>query len=852
MVKFFVNGKEYEFDDERKVIDCLRDDLNLLSVKDGCSQGACGTCTVLIDGEAKKCCVQKARMVAGKHIITVEGLSDREKEVFTYAFGRAGAVQCGFCIPGMVMCAKGLIDKNNNPGRVDVVNAIRNNYCRCTGYKKIIDGILLAAKMLRENTTPKDEDKVLKVGDSPIRCDAYDKVLGRAKYADDYVFDDMLYCSAVRSSFPRARVKKIDISEAEKIDGVVKVLTAKDITGSKITGHLKQDWNVLIEEGHITNYLGDAIALVYAENKEALEKGKAAVKIEYEELEFVNSAWRGMEKDAPIVHEGDKTNILVEKTINRGDVEKALKKSKYVVHEIFSVPYTDHAFLEPECCVALPLDGGVYIYSSDQSTYDTRRECANILGLPEEKVIVENSFVGGAFGGKEDMSCQPYAALGAYILKRPVKSFLTRDESLLCHPKRHPMDMDFTMGCDENGKITALSAIVVADTGAYASLGGPVLERACTHAAGPYNYKNVFVKGYAVYTNNPPSGAFRGFGVTQTCFATEMCINKLAKLSGIDPWKIRFINAVKPGEVMTNGQIADKSTGIVETLKAVKDIYYKNKNVGIACAMKNAGVGVGLPDYGRCVLEVKDGKVIIYCGASENGQGVSEVLTQIVSERLKLPKSKIVWVNSTTEHAPDSGCSSGSRHTLISGEAAVQASLAMLKEFNGKNLDKLEGKRFYGEYFEPTDKFGSDKKNPKSHIAYGYATQVCILNDDGTIKQMVGAHEVGKAVNKISVEGQIEGGIVMGMGYALTENLKVENGKVGAKYGTYGLFKADKVPEIEPIIIDKKGIKYSNGSIGCGEIVTIPTAPAIAGAYYNKDGNFRTILPLKDTPYERK
>lgn len=852
MSKFIVNGKQYEYPDDAQLMTILRDDLKLKSVKDGCSEGACGTCTVIIDGKAQKCCVLKAKSVDGKNIITVEGLTDREKEVYTYAFGKCGAVQCGFCIPGMVMSAKALLDVNKTPERVEIANAIRNNICRCTGYVKIIDAIQLSAKMFNENLKPEYVDEVEKVGESKIRCDAKDKVLGTAKFANDIELDGMLYCSAVRSKFPRAKVLKIDIEEASKVAGIERILTAKDITGSKITGHLKQDWNVMIEEGHITHTIGDAIALVYGESKEAVEKAKQLVNIEYEELETIYDPIKAMDKNSPLVHSDYDSNILVEKIINRGNVEEAIKNSKYVVHEKFTTPITEHAFMEPECAVAFPFDDGVYIYSSDQSTYDTRRECANILGLPEEKVVVENSFVGGAFGGKEDMSCQPYAALGAYILKKPVKAWLTRKESMMCHPKRHPMQMDFTLACDEEGHFTAIKAEVISDTGAYASLGGPVLERACTHAPGPYKINNVYIKGTAVYTNNPPAGAFRGFGVTQTCFATEMCITKLSKLTNIDPWKIRYINSIKPGDVMCNGQIADESTGMIETLEAVKDIYYNNKNVGIASCMKNAGVGVGLPDYGRSTITVKDGKVIIYCGASENGQGVGQVLTQIVSERLNLPKSKVVWVNSTTQFAPDSGCSSGSRHTLISGEATVRACEEMLKEYNGNNLQELEGKKYYGEYFEPTDKFGSDLPHPKSHIAYGYATQLCILNDDGTIKEMVGAHEVGKAVNKMSVEGQIEGGIVMGMGYALTEKYAIDKAIPTVKLGTYGLFKADKVPKITSIVIDKKGVKYSNGSIGCGEIVTIPTAPAIASAYYNFDGEFRQDLPIKNTPYERK
>lgn len=854
MAKFFVNGKEVEFADEKKVIDILRNDLKLKSVKDGCSEGACGTCTVIIDGKAMKCCVQKAKNMEGKHIVTVEGLTDREKKVYTYAFGKAGAVQCGFCIPGMVMSGKALLDMNINPTEAEVAYAIRNNICRCTGYKKIIEGILLAAKIFRENIEVKEEDNNIKVGDSVIRCDAEGKILGTAKYVDDLDEIDlpgMLYCSAVRSKYPRAKVLKIDVEEAKKVEGVVAVFTAKDIPGSKITGHLKQDWNVMIEEGHITHTIGDAICMVVGENLEAVEKGKEAVKIEYEELETIFTVERAMEKDCPIIHSISDSNILVEKLINIGNVDEEFKKAKYKVTQKYSTPITEHAFLEPECAVAFPFNEGVYIYSSDQSTYDTRRECANILGLPEEKVVVENLMVGGAFGGKEDMSIQPLAAIAAYLLKKPVKAKLTRQESLIVHPKRHPIDIEVSMCCDEKGKITGYKASLLADTGAYASLGGPVLERACTHAAGPYHIPNVYVKGTAVYTNNPPSGAFRGFGVTQSCFGTEMTINLLAEKVGIDPWKMRYINAIRPGEVMTNGQIADASTGLVETLDAVKDYYYNNKNVGIACAMKNAGVGVGLPDYGRCRLYVNKGVVEIHCGASENGQGVGSVLEQIVCGELGLKKSQVKWMNSSTDRAPDSGTSSGSRHTLISGEAALRASKLLKKDFNG-DLKELEGKEYFADFFEPTDKFGSDKKNPKSHIAYGYATQVCILNDDGTVKEMIAAHQVGKAVNKIAVEGQIEGGVTMGLGYALTEKYAIEKAVPKVKYATYGLFRADKVPDIKPIVIEKTGIEFSNSSIGCGEIVCIPTAPAIAGAYLVYDKKLRTSLPLTDTPYEKK
>ena len=853
MSKFFVNKTEYDYPDDRKLMGILRDDLKLLSVKDGCAEGACGACTVLVDGKPTKACVFTVKMIAGKEVTTLEGLSKKEQDVFSYAFGKAGAVQCGFCIPGMIMCAKALIDNNPDPTRIEAADCIRNNYCRCTGYKKIIDGIILAAKIFREGTEVNFDKKALTIGEDCIRCDAVDKALGRAKYADDIYLDNMIYGSCVRAAFPRARVKKIDIEEAKKLPGVVGIITAKDLPG-KMTGHLKKDWFALIDVGDITHYLGDAIVAVYAEDKNTLEKAKELVKVEYEELPAVFNPYDAMKKDAPIVHEEENTgsNILVEKHIKRGNPDEAIEKAKYKVTKTYKTPWTEHAFLEPECAVAIPLqDGGVMLYSSDQSTYDTRRECANITCLPEEKIIVENSFVGGAFGGKEDMTIQPLTCLGAIKFNRPVKMKLTRQESMQIHPKRHPMDVTLTTACDENGILVGMKCEVVSDTGAYASLGGPVLERACTHAAGPYNYQNVEIKGKAVYTNNPPGGAFRGFGVTQTCFATEMNIDLLAEMVGIDYWEIRRRNAIKPGDVLPNGQVADESTGLVETLEAVKDIYYKNKNVGIACAMKNAGVGVGLPDYGRVKLVVKNGIVEIHSAASENGQGVGQVLTQMVSHELKLSTDKILWKNSNSDTDPDSGCSSGSRHTLITGEACVRA-VRKLKEDFKSDLNALEGKVYEADFFEPTDKLGADKEFPISHVGYGYATQLCILNDDGTVKEMVGAHEVGRAMSKKGVEGQIEGGIVMSLGYALTENLKVENGRVNAKYGTYGLFRANKVPEITSIVVEKEGMKFANGAIGCGEITAIPTAPAIALAYYRKDREFRNELPLINTPYSPK
>lgn len=844
-----VNGTSYEVEEDKKLMRFLRDDLKLKSVKDGCSEGACGTCTVLIDGKAVKACVQPISKMEGKKIITVEGLSEEEKKVFAYSFGEVGAVQCGFCIPGMIMCGKGLLDVNKNPSRAEIAYAIRNNICRCTGYKKIIDGIEMAAGIFRGDISMEEQQKDVKVGSKLHRIDVEGKVLGTGQYVDDVEIEGMIYGSAVRSQYPRAVVKAIHTEKAKALEGVVCVLTADDIPGKNKVGHLKQDWDTMIAVGDTTRYLGDAICIVAAERPDILEEAKKLVEVEYEELEPVTCPEEALREDAPILHEGG--NILSHEHLIRGNADEVIAASKYKVTRHYETPYTEHAFLEPEAAIAMPFDDGVFIYSTDQGTYDTRHECSILLGLPPEKIIVENKLVGGGFGGKEDVTVQHQAALIAYITKRVVKVKLTRKESILVHPKRHPMSMDFTTACDENGYLTAMKAVIVADTGAYASLGGPVLQRACTHAAGPYNYQVVDIDGKAIYTNNPPAGAFRGFGVTQTCFATECNLNLLAEMVGISPWEIRYRNAIRPGQVLPNGQVADAATGLAETLEAVKDIYENNKYVGIACAMKNAGVGVGIPDTGRCRLIIQDGKIHIHAGASCIGQGLGTVLVQIVGETVPITVDKIVYHAPNTSMAPDSGTTSGSRQTLITGEAARRACIKLKEELKDSTLEELEGKEYSAEYLAKTDKMGTDVPNPVSHVAYGYATHVCILKEDGTVDKIVAVHDVGKAVNPKSVEGQIEGGVVMGLGYALTEKYPLNRCKPTGKFGTLGLFRADKTPNVESIIVEKPGIEYAYGAIGIGEITSIPTAPAVQNAYYNRDGIFRESLPLKDTPYAK-
>lgn len=899
MATFYINGAEVTVAKKQKLLRYLRDELHLTSVKDGCSEGACGACTVLINGEPCRACVPDTERLDGKHILTVEGLSDFEKAAYTFAFGEAGAVQCGFCIPGMVLCAKALLDRTPDPTEEQIRWAIRNNYCRCTGYVKIVEAIRLAGKILREKKIPLPATTDWKIGSRVQRLDVEEKVLGTGKYPDDYYPEKMCYGSAVRSKYPRARVLSIDTSKAAALPGVICVLTAADVPGENIIGHIVHDWDVMVPVGGVVHFLGDALALVAAETPEILEKAKKLVKVEYEILPAVHNPEEAAAPYAPLVHR--KGNLLAHKHVSRGNAEEAIAHSKFVVQDHFSTPFTEHAFLEPECAVAVPDGDGIRLYTTDQSAHTTLHEVTMALGLPPEKVKIQNALVGGGFGGKEDMTVQPLAALIAYKTGRAVKCKLTRAESLLIHPKRHPFEMDFTMGVDENGIIQGVKAKVVSDTGAYASLGGPVLERACTHAVGPYKYQNTDIRGFGYYTNNPPAGAYRGFGVCQSEFALESLIDLLAEKVGLDPWEIRYRNAIEPGEVLPNGQIADCSTALKETLLEVKDAYYAHPgHAGIACAMKNAGVGVGLPDAGRCKIRVENGVAVVYAATSDIGQGCNTVFLQDVAEACGLPLSCIANGECSTENAPDSGTTSGSRQTVVTGEAVRGAAFLLRDAMVGIEAGKpaptapvsahgdgvkieyddgrayqlrtqelvagqgmhpqdpaatikaLEGCEFGYVYLEPTDKLGADVPNPKSHICYGFATHVVILDDDGRVSEVYAAHDSGKVVNPISIQGQIEGGVLMGMGYALTEDWPLKDCVPQARYGTLGLFRAPEIPDIHAIYVEKDELlPVAYGGKGIGEIATIPTAPAVQNAYRAFDGKLRPNLPMVDTPYSR-
>ncbi|MDO4478275.1 MAG: selenium-dependent xanthine dehydrogenase [Lachnospiraceae bacterium] len=855
MIEFKVNGKEYQIpeSEDKRLIDFLRLDLQLTATKEGCSAGACGTCTVLVDGKKVKACVQKLSKMAGKEIITVEGIPADEMAVYEYCFGECGAVQCGFCIPGMIISGKSLLDVNLNPTREEVKKAIFGNICRCTGYKAIEDAILMAAEYLREKKPIPGPEEKCGVNQRLRRIDVHDKCTGEGKYVDDIVLPGMCYGKALRSPFPRCLVKKVDVTEALAHPDCVGVLTAKDVPNN-VGGHLKVDWPTMIGEGEETRYIGDALAIVVCRTQSKLDEILSLIKLDVEELKPVTCPKEAMAPGAPLIHAECEGNALFHEHVVRGDADAAIKNSKYTVHRDFVVPFTDHAFMEPECAIGEPMgDDGVHVYTASQSVYDELRELTRMLNLPEEKVFIESCYVGGGFGGKEDMSVQHHAALCAYKLKVPVKIKFSRDESIRIHTKRHYMEMSFDVGCDENGILQGAKCLIYADTGAYASLGGPVIQRACTHACGPYNFHNVDIEGTSYYTNNIPAGAYRGFGVTQSNFGFEQCLNYLAEQVGISPWEIRYRNAVKPGDVLTNGQIVTPDCAYRQCLEAVKEAYESEEIAGIAGAFKNSGLGVGVPDWGRCDLYIKDGICHVRTAAACMGQGVGTVVEQIVGEITGLSYDKLYRDQPNTVTTPNSGTSTASRQTLITGEATTRAA-KLLKEAldSGKTLEDLEGQNFHGEFLGKTDPMGTPVPNPKSHVGYGYAAQVVALNPDGSLKKVVAAHDVGTVINEQACRGQVDGGVVMSLGYAFTEDFPMVDCLPQRNYAKLGLMRATQVPPIEShLITSPEVLDVALGAKGVGEITSVPTAAACAGAYYAKDHKERNVLPLKETFYNK-
>ncbi|HUB08767.1 MAG TPA: selenium-dependent xanthine dehydrogenase, partial [Myxococcales bacterium] len=787
---------------------------------------------------------------------TLEGLPEADRELIGRCFVAAAGLQCGFCIPGIALRAEHLLRKNPSPSRTEIATALDGHLCRCTGYVKIVDAVELLAKAKRGEPIPAPVEDG-RVGASYRRYAGGEMALGDRPYVADMQRPGLLHGALALSAHARAKVLSIDVSKAKALPGVVAIATAADVPGNRWYGLLYDDWPGFVAVGEEARCVGDVLAAVAAVDRRTAREAAALIEVRYEVLPAVLDPEESVREGAPRVNPKH-DNVLGRSIIARGDADAALAASAHVVTGRWQTQRIEHLYLEPECALAEPLpDGRLALYTQGQGVFDDRRQVSRFLGIPEEQLYVELVPNGGAFGGKEDMSCQSQTALLAKLTGRPVKLELSREESIRIHPKRHPIRMDYTVGCDAEGRLTAVKARMIGDSGAYASVGGKVLERAAGHSCGPYRVPHVDTVAIAAYTNNPPCGAMRGFGANQASFALEGALDLLAEKVGLDGWEMRRRNVVDVGDLFSTGQVLEKSVGVKRTLEAVKDAYYAAKRagkaVGIACGIKNSGIGNGVEEWGKCRLVVEaDRTVSLYNGYTEMGQGLLTILIQFAVEVTGLPPSVFrPKVDST--FALGCGQTTGSRATLFSGNAVKDAAAKLKADLDrGRTLSDLVGQVYAADLvIKDTTALGAPGK-VKTHTAFGYATQVCILDADGKLERFVAAHDVGRAVNPALCQGQIEGSIHMGLGYALAEELPTENGMpVTFKLRDIGVLRARDMPACEVILVEEHEPEGPFGAKGVGEIGLVPTAGAVAGALAAFDGVRRYTLPMKDSPAAR-
>jgi selenium-dependent xanthine dehydrogenase len=850
MITFLLNGKSEVFNGNPEItlLKFLRNYKNITSVKDGCScQGACGACMVEINGEAKLSCLTPLKKLENAKVNTLEGLPGDVRDIMAKAFVEKGAVQCGFCTPGFLMRTNILLQKNPVPTRDEIKQALTLNLCRCTGYVKIIDAIHEAAQRLQQQKSSSSTTISGNVGTSYPKYEAYEMAVGKRLFVNDLRSDGMLHGALYFSDHPKAMVLGIDFSEALKVKGVVKIITAEDVPGDRFVGLIFKDWPLMIKTGETTRYIGDVLAGVVAETEDIAREAAKLIKVTYEVLKPVTDPHEAIKPRALLVHP-DKDNLLETCRVYRGgNADEIIAGSDFVARGIYQTQRIEHAFLETEGAVAMPFEDGVHLYSNGQGIYEDRKQVASILNLPVEKVRVTLVSTGGGFGGKEDMTVQGHASLFAWLLKKPVKLVLSRDESIRMHPKRHPVYMDIEVGCDKDGKLTGLKLYAVGDSGAYASVGTKVMERVAGHATGAYHFPCVNLEALTIYTNNIPSGAMRGFGANQVAFALEGCIDDLCKQGGFDRWQFRYNNALCEGKMTATGQILHKGVGVMETLIAVKPFYDKARFKGLACGIKNSGVGNGMTDFSDVIIEIKsENLVVLHHGWTEMGQGVHTVATQVLCEETGIPPEIVEVIVDSSAGIP-TGMTTSSRATALLGNAILDVSKQIREDLKNKSLQELSGKTYKGNYTcDWTTKPGADVKEIITHFAYGYATQLVVLDEAGKIETVYAAHDAGKIMNPVMFEGQIEGAVHMGLGYALTEDLPMIDGQlVSTKMRDLKILRAKDMPEVVVLGVEVKDPVGPYGAKGLGEIGLVPTAAAVANAFSDFDGTRYYSLPLK-------
>ncbi|MDJ0962392.1 MAG: selenium-dependent xanthine dehydrogenase [Acidimicrobiia bacterium] len=844
--QFVVNGEPASVrSDHPHLLAALREELDVTSPKDGCSpSGQCGACTVLLDGRPIQSCLVSLEKAEGKAVTTLEGFDPEERARLANAFAATGALQCGFCTPGIMVRTKALLDqKGKDLTKETAAGRLGAHLCRCTGYTKIFEAI----EMLRDEAVIEMPGLPTHIGDRGKKYEAEELALGDRGYIDDMRVPGMLHAALRLADHARADVLKIDPEPALAMTGVIAVYTAADIPGVQRVGIIHKDWPIMIGEGQRTSYLGDVMAVVVADDVQTARAAADAIDIDYNELKVYADPDSALASDEDAVW-GLDGNVLSRSVYHRGDVDAALADCAHTVSETFHTQRVEHAFLEPESTLAVPNDDGtLMVYSGGQGVWDDRDQIADMLAIDKDQVTVELISNGGAFGGKEDMSNQAHTALAAHLLNRPIKCTLTRPQSLLMHAKRHPIRIEATAGCDENGKVLAYRARMIGDSGPYASVGMKVLERAAGHASGPYEVPNVDVEAVAVRTNNPVCGAFRGFGANQAQFATEGMLDRLAEMVGISGWEIRKRNVVKPGDVWGPGQIMDDGClGAEQCLDAVKPYYdaarAEGKAIGMGLALKNSGLGNGFLEIAKAVVRFDDdgGVEVRHCW-TEMGQGVHTVALQVAAEELDIAPEKISVVVDTTREL-GAGQTTGSRGTLMGAGSVQDACRVALEDGCKPNID------YVGEYrVDWTNSLEEGVENPIIHSAFGYAAQLVIADkESGKIERVVAVHDVGRAINPTLVEGQIEGAVHMGLGYALTEEFPTDEQAMPTNMTlrSLGILRPKDIPEIEAVIVEAPQPDAPYGVKGVGEIGLVPTAGAVAAAFYEVDGVRRTHLPM--------
>ncbi len=909
-VEFTLNGEPVAADvrSDRSLLHFLREDLGLIGSKDGCSEGSCGACTVVQDGKATKACLLTMNRVAGSSITSIEGLDAGDGiHPLRLAFMEAGALQCGFCTPGQVMAAKALLDWNPDPSVDEIKEHMKGNLCRCHEYQRIVTAIQRAGEIARTG----------EVELAPI-LKADEKSGGELLFADDIRLPGMLQVAARRADHPHAEILAIDTTPAAGMPGVVRVLTAKDIPGENIFGLIQQDQPVLCHDK--VRYLGDPIALVVAETRDQARAAAAAIQVEYRVLPPVGDAPAGLKPDAPQIHQGG--NVLIHTLLQRGDVAAAFTECDVIIEDTYETPMVEQGYIEPEAGVAyLDEDGRYVVMCGGQNPHSYQRQIAKSLGVPLERVRVIYLPTGGSFGGKHDINVQIHLALAVHYTRRPCQMAWTRYESLITHPKRHPVLMHYKTGCTSDGLLKACQVTCILDKGAYASEGTAVVEACTVFAPGPYRYEAVYVEGQGVYTNNTPCGAFRGFGVPQVCVGHEAQIDRLAAAVGMDPIAFREKNILRTGDLTPSGQLLTDEVAAAECLARAKQALAavdlpepgpdEAIGVGLACSIKNAGMGLGVPEpVGGIIGLQPDGRFLIRTGAVDMGQGTDSGMVLMAAEMLGLPPACFDLLTGDTDLTPDCGPTVASRQLMVSGYAVVKAAQemarrlpAVVSELTGVQAEEIllradgcyersSGRRLVTlpELHRRLARHGVDlvcesRHAPPMtdaislhpdfaarhggghasgelaavagtggtyhHFSYTWGCQAAIVRvhlptGKVRVERIIAVHDVGRVIHRSRLEGQIYGSCVQAFGFALTEEFRLQDGRVQTKkLGQCGIPNFRNYPEVTPILVEIPDPHGPLGAKGVAETASIPTAAAIITAIADATGAWVKKLPAR-------